>query len=135
MKKLCSVPGLGLILVVGCSPFSLDSVMLAPDQSVPEVYGVWWADVSACSGLVGNLDRVEWVFVQGDQPNDRFRCEKYGVCHGLWIEPHTIYISVLGRPNETIVKHEILHDLTQSGSHRHFGFESCVPSITVEGEP
>lgn len=130
MKRLFRPALVFLIATVACSPFALDNVTLAEDQSVPEVYSFWWHEVSECSGLRGSLSRVEWVFVQGDQPNDRFRCEKYGVCHGLWVEPHTIYLSVLARPSEWHVKHEMLHDLTQSGSPRHFAFESCLPPMT-----
>jgi hypothetical protein len=90
------------------------------------VYSVWWQQVEQCSGLSGDLARVEWYVVPCEAGEAGFPCEVTadGLCGGEWLPPHTI---LLGGPNQILpggyaddeftVKHEMLHDLTGSADH------------------
>jgi hypothetical protein len=90
------------------------------------VYAVWWQQVEACSGLSGDLSRVEWYVVPCEAGESGFPCEATpdGLCGGEWLPPHMI---LLGGPNgvlpdgyaddEFTVKHEMLHDLSGSAEH------------------
>ena len=110
---------------------------LSPAGSRPlapqPIYEVWWQQVEQCSGLSGELARVEWYVVPCEAGEPGFQCEATpdGLCGGEWIAPHTI---LLGGPNEILpdgyatdeftVKHEMLHDLTGSSDHPDL-FKNC----------
>jgi hypothetical protein len=97
------------------------------------VYTVWWQQVEQCSGLSGDLARIDWYVVPCQAGESGFPCEVTadGLCGGEWIPPHTI---LLGGPNEVLasgyaddeftVKHEMLHDLTGSVEHPDL-FKTC----------
>lgn len=98
----------------------------APDGAapldVPEAYRHWWAQMEECAQRVAPFDRVRFWVVRGDE----FPCPK-GPCAGHWRSPHDVYIAETWVHNETLVKHEMLHDLLGSGEHpaTYFGPAAC----------
>ena len=86
-----------------------------------------WEEVSECSHLSGDFDRIKWFHVKGDIPCHLYPTKK---CNALWIRPHNVYLSdetvkfleIMPTPKEYsgaeyVVKHEMLHDLTQQARH------------------
>lgn len=118
-----------ILLGAGCSPFE------PPDGTVrmdpPATYIRWYQETAACVGSRGHLERVTWWAVPawtnvGDGEGLEtlgFDCPT-GICLGLWLEPHDIYL-IDGYESERIVKHESLHDILQREDHRHPAFETC----------
>lgn len=88
----------------------------------PAVYRDWWAKTEACSGLSGDFDRVRWSVVAGNS----FPCGS-GRCAGHWEPGHHIYISADWTENEMVVRHEMLHDLINRGTHPDPPFGSPCP--------
>lgn len=126
-----------VLVVVGASC----EVPTAPAGSQPisplPVYTVWWQQVEQCSGLSGDLGRVDWYVMPCEAGESGFQCEATpdGLCGGEWLPPHTI---VLGGPNNVLpggyaddeftVKHEMLHDLTGNAEHPDL-FKNCHLSL------
>ena len=82
----------------------------------PVEYGTLWASVEDCSGLRGDMSRIEWFAI----PGSRFSCRGGDACTGLWRSPHTIFLSEAAKdgqtgPNYLAVRHEMLHDLLGGG--------------------
>jgi hypothetical protein len=102
----------------------------------PPVYRQWWSSVEQCSGLRGDFSRVLWYEVPSAPGMWGFACpnEPPGLyCTGEWHSPHTIMVAGPNqiypgghRYDSLMVKHEMLHDLTQSGDHGPL-FARCVP--------
>lgn len=95
-----------LVLLAACvSP-------TAPGMDAPDVYRTWYSEVEACSGLRGDFDALmlrtaNAINVGGVEYS------------GYWTPPHTITIRLepAWLNDETLVKHEFMHDLLQSGAH------------------
>ncbi len=97
------------------------------------IFSSWWQQVEQCSGLSGDLARVDWYVVPCVEGEPGFQCEATpdGLCGGEWLPPHTI---LLGGPNDVLpggyvddeftVKHEMLHDLAGSPEHTDL-FKNC----------
>lgn len=98
------------------------------DFIAPRIFRKWWEEVSECSHLSGDLERIHWFRTR----QENIPCIAYdnGKCSGIWHYPHDIYLSneVVTRlyyfpgSNEfigamSVVKHEMLHDLLQNGIH------------------
>lgn len=67
-----------------------------------------WQQMEQCSGKTGDMNRVQWFQVAKlDTPDGKFHT-------GWWESPHAIYLTQF---DSWIVKHEMLHDLTQSPVH------------------
>lgn len=112
------------VTAVGCeAPTSpVRGATLAP----PAVFAVWWREVEACSGVTGDLSRVDWYVVPCADGETGFRCDVTpdGLCAGEWHSPHMVR---LAGPNsifpdgyvddEYTVKHEMLHDLLGRADH------------------
>ncbi|HEX4931824.1 MAG TPA: hypothetical protein VFV33_01515, partial [Gemmatimonadaceae bacterium] len=69
---------------------------------------------------------------------DEFPCPN-GPCAGHWRSPHDVYIAETWVHNETLVKHEMLHDVLGTGDHpaAYFGRVACNvvwSSIPAGGE-
>jgi len=104
-------------------------------------YAAWWADVEACSGLAGDVARVEWFVVPADSDGG-FWCEDGPdhTCAGEWVAPHAIYLAGPNRTypqgyavDEWTVKHEMLHDLVGHSGHP-LEFDECrLASRTPSG--
>jgi hypothetical protein len=119
---------------VGCeTPFRpKDGVRYDP----PPVYRQWWSTLEQCSGLRGDFSRVLWYEVPSAPGGWGFACPngaQGAYCSGEWHSPHTIMIAGPSdiytpgyRYHAFTVKHEMLHDLTQSGAHGPL-FTRCLP--------
>lgn len=82
--------------------------------AAPDAYRAAWASVEACSGLTGDMARVQWyavpqgLFYVGETPT-----------FGAWTPPHTIYVAESVKDDSLghylTVRHEMLHDLLGGG--------------------
>jgi len=77
----------------------------------PIAYQAQWDSVEACSGLEGDLARVQWHAV----PLDIFSCGEGQNCFGAWRPPHNAYVTEWAKDDSLdhyrTVRHEMLHDL------------------------
>ncbi len=124
MRRATGVVGAVAVFLIACQ-----DDFLAPRGAEPFVpypaYQAAWVTVEKCSGKTGDFARVRWFVV----PGAGFACENAaGWCVGLWHAPHDIYLTeAAARDSATAflaVRHEILHDLLQSGSHT-LEFRGC----------
>jgi hypothetical protein len=106
-----------LALVVGACADSLtapDLVSGAVRWSEQPNYATWWHQVEACSGQQGSISRISWYWTP-DHPYFTYQGESYD---GYWFRyQHQI---ILGRDyvqDSTVVRHEMLHDLLDTGDH------------------
>lgn len=79
--------------------------------AAPPVYQEWWARTEACSGLQGDLGKIEWFVI----PGESFECPS-GQCAGRW-QGNRIYLSETWEMNELVVRHEMLHALLGRPGH------------------
>jgi hypothetical protein len=77
----------------------------------PGIYRTWYAQVETCSGLTGDYDALVLRWTKGAIT---VGTDAYS---GYWKPKHTIVIQETWIYNETLVKHEFLHDLLQRGDH------------------
>ncbi len=97
-----------LLSLVGCQSFTAPpSDRLNP----PVEYLAWWDATVACAGQSGDVGRITW-FVTAN----RFASPD-GTVAGWWEPSHTIYLAGLATNDEKTVRHEMLHDLLQTGEH------------------
>ena len=80
--------------------------------SLPASYSIWWQVMELCAGITAPLDRVEWYEVPGSQ-----FVTPEGPRWGWWDPPHAIYIAETHLEDRSLVEHEMLHDLLQTGDH------------------
>jgi len=80
----------------------------------PDMYARWWAQTEACSGRKGIIRRVSWFVV----PNSEFFWYDGGTYDGYWFRyHHQIILASASVPDSAVVRHEMLHDLLDDGSH------------------
>ncbi|HXO86575.1 MAG TPA: hypothetical protein VN803_13730 [Gemmatimonadales bacterium] len=113
------------LLAAGCKGDVLAPVDGAEPFDPPATYSVLWTEVETCSQLTGSMSLVNWYIVPG---TTTFKCE-YGACRGLWVAPHSIYLSDVAAhdffgDDFFTVRHEILHDLVGHPGHPQV-FEDC----------
>ena len=104
-----------LVLLAACGDLTAPDAL--PVDPLP-TYRAWWAEVEQCTDLRADMSRIAWFHVDACfDPGD-------GECHyGMWLAPHTIYLAL---PDvEWLVKHEMLHDLTNGAGHDHPLFLEC----------
>lgn len=103
-----------MLMLGACDPWQVDE-WLAQSESLarPEIYRAWWRDAERCSGLAGDFDRVTWRVFVSEETRSR------------WLPPHMIILTPAHVDAAGIVRHEMLHDLTQSGSHRARAWCAC----------
>jgi hypothetical protein len=98
----------------------------APEGAAPlevsSAYRHWWGEVEACAQRSAPIERVRFWVIKGDE----FPCPN-GPCAGHWRSPHDVYIAERWVNDETLVKHEMLHDLLGTGQHpeAYFGPGAC----------
>jgi hypothetical protein len=106
--------------------FACAGCRYAPEGAAPlevtSAYRQWWAEIEDCAGRSAPIDRVRFWVVKGDE----FPCPN-GPCAGHWRSPHDVYIAETWVHNETLVKHEMLHDVLGTGDHptAYFGAAAC----------
>lgn len=81
--------------------------------TIPDIYRwAWWPMTTECSAIPGDLTRIHWRAV----PAGRLLFDGHPVA-GVWEPPHTIWLDERFLNTEVIVRHEMLHDLIQTGKH------------------
>jgi hypothetical protein len=99
-------------------------IQRAREVAPPAVYAKWWAKTEACSGKKGKMSRVRFFAV-----DDAKGWIHLGDQRALawWVrEGNRIYLPKGGLRNEMLVRHEMLHALTQQAKHGHKLFaERC----------
>lgn len=113
------------LLLASCSegvPLDVVGAPFAPFEP-PTLYQTWWDELETCSRRSGDFQRVEWHLVEAG-PDRTFPCGPRE-CAGAWESPHAIYIAGGYMGAELLVKHEMIHDLVQSGSHLDRAFFDC----------
>lgn len=85
----------------------------------PFEYLDWWDEISECSGESGDINEVRFYVVV--RPllllGNAFPCGNGLVCNGLWEAPHDITLAPGHVGTETLVKHEMLHELIRVAGH------------------
>src|SRR6266568_1665130 len=75
----------------------------------PANYAAAWQSVENCSGLRGDVRRIEWFMV----PATSYFCGAETPCDGTWRPPHSIYLAeqvAFDSANGYFtVRHEMLH--------------------------
>jgi hypothetical protein len=104
---------------VGPDPDGLPGSTVREAIPTPFEYEPWWEEISVCSGISGELERLNFLVVV--QPlllnGAAFPCGDGEVCNGLWESPHTITFAPAHVATEKLVKHEMLHDLIGQSGH------------------
>jgi hypothetical protein len=130
-----------IALLCGCQS-ALDPALPQGAQAMmpPPVYATWWAMTSACSGLSGPLDRVEWYQVPGAAT-----VPYPGVsdANGYWsFASDRIVLAGESVLDGGAVRHEMLHALLQTGRHpraafleRCAGFVDCGRECIADSDP
>lgn len=85
-----------------------------------------WAMDQQCSGITtaDSWRRIQWLAVAADS----FRYAPGQWAYGFWVARHTVYLADMLRDPRfpvaddsmrfrLVIRHEMLHDLTQSGEH------------------
>ena len=99
----------------------------------PAAFSQWWQEVEQCSGVSGDLARVDWYVVPCADGEAGFTCDVTpdGLCAGEWRAPHVIQLAGPNRffpagyvQDEWTVKHEMLHDLLGTADHPQ-AFKTC----------
>lgn len=120
LTQACDQAGIlaPLVLPAGAVPFD-----------APAVYARWWADVEACSGRAGDLQRVSWFVV----PNAKWFTIRGVAYDGYWFEyHHEIVLAAAHIEDSLVVRHEMLHDLLNDGQHpREYFVERCGAILGV----
>lgn len=110
-----------LPLLAGCTdPFAVES---ARRFDPPALYAQYWQDMETCLGRSGDFARVAWYSV----PDSGLHYDGEPA-YGVWNAPHTIYIQERMLGNRYVLKHEMIHDLLQTGKHSPIFF-TCDPAI------
>jgi len=111
--------------LAACYSIIEPDINLPPDaQLVPPLpdYAQWYAEVEACTGVTGDFASVRWFAVPHEQWWDPI-WEQYTT--GTWREPHDIYIADGRRETQSLVRHEMVHDVLQGGLTYDPRFERC----------
>ena len=107
--------------MVGAAAGCSDHIIFSPSAVVagsvpftaPEIYADWWRETEVCSGRTGDLDRIHWYVVPNTISFD-FRGTSY---NGYWWDTHDIVLGSVWLDRPEVVRHEMLHDLLNSGEH------------------
>jgi hypothetical protein len=88
----------------------------------PAEYRAWFASTEACSGLVGDYERLRFYRVPGSE----FGCPS-GTCVARWTDDHRIFVAEAFLDDEMVLRHEMLHDLIGQPGHPDppFGESGC----------
>lgn len=119
---------LGVVLM-GCGSLEPSEPALPPLAvriEAPAVYHQWFAATSACSGLAGAPEVIEWYVVPGAST---FRVDGADRV-GMWQRTSgrsQIVIAGAYQHHEMVVRHEILHHLIGQAGHPAELFEERCP--------
>ncbi|MEO8909835.1 MAG: hypothetical protein ABI408_06355 [Gemmatimonadaceae bacterium] len=93
-------------------------------------YAQWWSDLEACSGMWGTLSAVSFYEVGGyDFP------VKGHDFWGYWFEDgNKIVLATAHAQDKTLVEHEMMHALLQTGLHPALYFNGACGDLTYPNE-
>lgn len=94
---------ISVTVLLACTPSPVDVNEGVIAFSPPGEFRAWWAGVEDCSNESGDYDAVVWYLA------DDFAAG--GAVVGQWSPPHSITFRKGFQTTETVVKHEMLHDL------------------------
>lgn len=128
------------LFALACDDGGISAPLVLPSGVIPfeapAVYAQWWADVEACSGRTGDMERVNWFVV----PNSKWFTIRGVAYDGYWFEyHHEIVLPSANVKDSLVVRHEMLHDLLNDGEHpREYFVERCgvvlgVPRASPDG--
>jgi len=112
------------IAMLGCElptqPLPIGAVPYAPN---PESVAIWWRQVEECSGMRGDLSKINFYIVPDATT---FQWESRAVI-GLWMErDRRIVLAADFAFRERNVRHEMLHALIRLPGHpREFFLQRC----------
>ena len=126
-----------LPLVVACTSLGTEARLPAAthlDQPLPAaIMDSLWAMDQQCSGITtpDSWHRITWLSVAADS----FRYAPGEWAYGFWVAQHNVYLANMLAdtrfpiPDDSmrfrlVIRHEMLHDLTQSGVHG-IAFDTC----------
>lgn len=112
MRKLWMT---GLLVLLACelptAPLPVGAVRYAPN---PETVATWWREVEECSGLRGDLSKINFYIVPDASS---FMWESREVI-GLWMERDSrIVLASQFAYRDRNVRHEMLHALIRLDGH------------------
>jgi hypothetical protein len=96
----------------------------------PELYARWWAMTESCSGITGSLDAVTWYEVP-DVSSIPLNGREVGAYWSL--ASNRIVVAGNAALDGGLVRHEMLHALTQSSGHaRQLYLGSCAGVVACD---
>lgn len=90
------------------------------------VYREWYAELEACTGIKGDFDVIRFFtaesITEGGEPRG-----------GYWTPPHKITLqdNMVEPVFAWLIKHELMHDLIQSGSHPSTYFKGVCGNLGI----
>ncbi|MDX1392908.1 MAG: hypothetical protein R3195_00900 [Gemmatimonadota bacterium] len=113
------------VAACGVGPDEYSDELIRRGIPTPIEYAAWWDEISECSGEQGDFDalRVYVVVAPLELNGTAFPCGGE-LCNGIWERPHDITFAPAHIGDETLVKHEMLHDLIRVAGHPAV-FEEC----------
>lgn len=92
----------------------------------PPRYLDLWEEVERCSGKSGDISRIRWLHLPNES-SFRYHGRTYS---GYWWPTRQILLAGNHTGNDHLVRHEMLHDLLNTGNHpaRYFS-ERCRTEV------
>lgn len=100
-----------IVVGIACQPLTQPTPIFGLRFPPPIEWNSDWAAMETCTGIHGNLSRLSWYRVADGGIGDRVM--------GRWDFPHRITLTefVVTHNVADTRRHEMIHDLTQSGEH------------------
>jgi hypothetical protein len=108
------------VLLGGCALAGAAAAPLAPEQrawpvAAAPVYRDWWSKTEECAGRRGNLDRITFYAVEDVDGQIYLGTQR---ALAWWVrDGNRIYLPKRALLDEMLVRHEMLHALTQEAHH------------------
>ena len=97
--------------------------------SAPELYARWWAMTEACSGATGSFDAVTWIEVP-DVSGVPLNGRQVGAYWSL--ASNRIVVAGNSALEGGLIRHEMLHALTQAGHTRELYLGACAGVVDCD---
>jgi hypothetical protein len=107
-------------LLGGCALAGAAAAPLVPDQhawpvAAAPVYQDWWSKTEECAGRRGRLDQITFYAVEDEDGLINLGNQR---ALAWWVrDGNRIYLPKNGLLDEMLVRHEMLHALTQEAHH------------------
>ncbi len=112
---------LAFLLVAACeSPVMSD----VHPYDAPPIYRQWYAELEACSGLKGDFDAIRFFTAESITEGGEQR-------RGYWTPRHKITLqdNMVEPVFAWLIKHEMMHDLLNSGAHPAHYFDGACGNL------